>query len=127
LGGHPAALPPTKEEVEVHRQYRHRDDKHLRSALGVTGYHIKANDGTIGKVAAFLVDARSWAICDLIVEAGHWYAGKRVRISPVSVKRISYEESQVYVDLSKADIEQTVEDDHSRRSATDRGTEKPLE
>jgi hypothetical protein len=127
LGGYPAALPPTKEEVEVRRQYRHRDDKHLRSALGVTGYHIKARDGTIGKVAAFLVDPRSWAICDLVVEAGHWYAGKHVRISPNSVEWISYEEAQVYVDLSKADIQQTVENDHARPSSRDRGTETSVD
>jgi hypothetical protein len=127
LGGYPAALPPTKEEVEVRRQYRHRDDKHLRSALAVTGYHIKASDGTIGKVTGFLVDDRSWAICDLVVEAGHWYAGKRICISPSSVRRTSYEESNVYVDLNKADIQQTLENDHARRSERDRGTERSFE
>jgi hypothetical protein len=127
LGGYPAALPPTQEEVEVRRQYRHRDDKHLRSALAVTGYHIRTNDGTMGKVTGFLVDERSWAICDLVVEAGHWYAGKHIWISPSSVKQISYEESQVYVDLSKADIQKTVKNDHARPGARDRGTEKSFE
>jgi hypothetical protein len=121
LGGYPAALPPTKEEVEVRRQYRHRDDKHLRSAQAVTGYHIETAEGTIGKVTGFLVDDRSWEICDLVVEAGHWYSGKRILISPRKVKKISYEESKVYVDLSKADIQQTVENDHARTSAQDRG------
>jgi hypothetical protein len=123
LGGYPAALPPTQEEVAVRRQYRHRDDKHLRSAMAVTGYHLRATDGPIGKVTGFLVDDRNWAICDLVVDAGHWYAGRRILVSPISVKRISYEESQVYVDLSKADIQQTVENDHARRAAQDRGTE----
>lgn len=127
LGGYPAALPPTREEVEVRRQYRHRDDKHLRSSLAVTGYHIRTNDGTIGKVVAFLVDKRTWAICDLVVDAGHWYAGKRIWISPGSVKQISYEESQVYVDLSMADIQQTVMHDHAKPSARDRGTERSFE
>jgi hypothetical protein len=127
LGGYPAAFPPTREEVEVRRQYRHRDDKHLRSALAVTGYHLRANDGTIGKVTGFLVDDGTWAICDLVVEAGHWYAGKRIFVSPASVKKISYEESQVYVDLSKADIQQTIESDHARTSARDRGVEHGAE
>jgi hypothetical protein len=127
LGGYPAALPPTRADVEVRRQYRHRDDKHLRSSLAVTGYHIRTNDGTLGKVIAFLVDKRDWSICDLVIEAGHWYAGKHIWISPSSVKQISYEESQVYVDLSKADIQQTVKNDHARPGARDRGTEKSFE
>ena len=121
LGGYPAALPPTKEEVEVRRQYHHRDDKHLRSSQAVTGYQIEATDGTIGRVTGFMVDDRSWEIRDLVVEAGHWYAGQRILISPSRVKRISYEESKVYVDLSKLDIQQTVENDHARVGAQDRG------
>jgi hypothetical protein len=121
LGGYPAALPPTKEEVEVRRQYHHRDDKHLRSTQAVTGYKIEATDETIGHVTGFLVDDRSWEIRELVVEAGHWYAGQRILISPSRVKRISYEESKVYVDLSKLDIQQTVENDHARVSAQDRG------
>jgi hypothetical protein len=67
------------------------------------------------------VDDRSWRICDLVVEAGHWYAGKRVLISPSKVKRISYEESHVYVELSKADIQQTAENDHAKATTQDRG------
>jgi hypothetical protein len=121
LGGYPAALPPTKEEVEVRRQFHHRDDKHLRSTQAVTGYRIEATDGTIGQVTGFLVDDRSWEIRELVVEAGHWYAGQRILISPSRVTRISYEESKVYVDLSKLDIQQTVDDDHARVSAQDRG------
>jgi hypothetical protein len=107
--------------VEVRRQYHHRDDKHLRSAQAVTGYHIEATDGAIGHVTGFLVDERSWEIRELEVEAGHWYAGQRILISPSRVKRISYEESKVYVDLSKLDIQQTVENDRARVSAQDRG------
>lgn len=121
LGGYPAALPPTKEEVEVRRQYHHRDDKHLRSTQAVTGYRIEATDGTIGHVTGFLVDDRNWEIRELVVEAGHWYARQRILISPSRVKRISYEESKVYVDLSKLDIQQTVDDDHARVGAQDRG------
>ena len=121
LGGYPAALPPSKEEVEVRRQYRHRDDKHLRSSQAVTGYQIAATDGTIGRVSGFMVDDRSWEIRELVVEAGHWYAGKKILVSPSKVKRISYEEAKVYVGLSKADIQQTAKNGHARTSAQDRG------
>lgn len=124
LGGYPAALPPSKEEVEVRRQYRHRDDKHLRSTQAVTGYHIETADGTIGHVSAFLVDDRSWEIRELVVETGHWYWSKEILISPSKVKRISYEESKVFVNLTKADIQQTAENDHAKAGAGNQGAEK---
>jgi hypothetical protein len=121
LGGYPAALPPSKEDVEVRRQYRHREDKHLRSSEAVTGYHIEATDGTIGRVSGFLVDDRSWEIRELVVEAGHWYAGKTILIATSNVKRISYEDSKVFVNLSKADIKRTPAHEHARARADEHG------
>jgi hypothetical protein len=85
-------------------------DAHLRSAIAVAGYHIEAVDGTIGHVTGFLFDEKTWAIRDLVVEAGSWFAGKEVRVSTGEVTRISYEESKVYVTLTKAIIQQTGED-----------------
>jgi hypothetical protein len=46
----------------------------------------------------------SWAICHLVVETGHWYSGKEIVISPKHVDRISYEESKVFVNVSKEAI-----------------------
>jgi hypothetical protein len=109
LGGYPVILPHSKEEVEAVQKYHHRDDKHLRSAREVAGYHIEAADGQIGQVTGFLVDDRSWAIRELLVETGHWYSGKEIRIPTGKVERISYRESRVYVKLAKTDIEKTAE------------------
>jgi len=109
LGGYPAILPHSKEEVEAVQKYHHRDDKHLRSVREVTGYHIEAADGPVGHVTGFLVDDRSWAIRELVVEAGHWYSGKEIRIPTGKVERISYEEAKVYLSLTIADIKKTAE------------------
>jgi sporulation protein YlmC with PRC-barrel domain len=109
LGGYPAILPHSKEEVEATQKYHHRDDKHLQSAREVVGYQIATVDGQIGHVTGFLVDDRSWAIQELVVEAGHWYSGKEIRIPTGKVERISYETSQVLVKLTKADIQKTAE------------------
>jgi uncharacterized protein YrrD len=109
-GEYPMALPPTKQEIEGH-QHHHREDKHLRSTHAVTGYHIQANDGTIGHVTGFMVDDKSWAIRELVVESGHWYSGKEILISSSKIERISYDESKVFVKLTKADIQRTVEND----------------
>jgi hypothetical protein len=44
-----------------------------------------------------------------VVESGHWYSGKEIRISTDKVNWISYNESRVHVSLTKADIQRTVE------------------
>jgi len=111
MGGYPAILPRSKDEVEAFQKYHHRDDKHLQSSREVAGYHIEAVDGPIGQVTGFLVDDRSWAIRELVVETGHWYSGKEIRIQTSRVDRISYQESKVYVNLTKADIQKTEEHD----------------
>jgi sporulation protein YlmC with PRC-barrel domain len=113
-GGYPVVLPPSKEEMEILKKYHHRDDKHLRSMLAVTGYHIQSVDGEIGHVKSFMVDDKSWAIHELIIETGHWFSGKEILIPTSKVKRISYEEAKVFVSLSKADIQQTAENEISR-------------
>jgi len=57
-----------------------------------------------------MVDDKSWAIRELVVEAGHWYSGKEIRIPVSKNERISYKETKVFVNLSKADIDRTAKD-----------------
>lgn len=109
LGSFPIVLPPSKDEMEAHLQHHRHDDKHLQSSKSVAGYHIQAVDGTIGQVTGFMVNAKSWAIRELVVETGHWYFGKKILISPNKIERISYEDSKVFVNLTKADIQFTEE------------------
>ena len=108
LGGYPVVMPPPLPVPPVHHP---RADLHLQSTRAVTGYHIQTADGTIGHVSGMMVDDRSWAIRDLVVETGHWYSGKEILFSPGKIERISYEESKVFVNLTKADIQRTAEHD----------------
>jgi uncharacterized protein YrrD len=85
------------------------DDPHLRSTQVVSGYHIQANDGMIGHVTDFMMDDNSWAIRHLVVETGHWFSGKEIVISPNHIDCISYEESKVYVNVTKKAIRQAPE------------------
>ena len=94
-----------------HHGHNQRDDLHLRSTKAVAGYEIQASDGPIGHVISLTVDDKSWALGELVVETGHWYAGKEILISTRAVERISYDESKVFVKLSRAAIRQTAEDD----------------
>ena len=116
LNAYPEDEPTTKDAAA--NPHRHRqDDKHLRSTHAVAGYQIQASDGTIGHVSGFLVDDRSWAIRELVVEAGHWYSGKELLISPRKIERISYEDSKVFVNLTKEDIAQTARNDVAQATA----------
>jgi len=36
----------------------------------------------------------------LVVETGHWFSGKEIMISPKDIKRISYKDSKVFVNLT---------------------------
>jgi hypothetical protein len=55
------------------------------------------------------MDDKIWAIRRLVVETGHWYSGKEVLILMSKIDRISYEESTVFVNLTKEDIRQEPE------------------
>jgi len=81
-------------------------DAHLRSTHTVSGYHVEATDGTIGHVCDFLMDNQSWAIRQLVIKTGHRLSGKEMQILTSTVDRISYDDSTVFVNLTKEAIEQ---------------------
>ena len=81
-------------------------DAHLLSAQAVNGYHIQASDGTIGHVCDFMMDDQNWAIHRLVIKTGHRFSGKEVELLTSQVGRISYDESAVFVNLSREAVEQ---------------------
>ena len=84
-----------------------RSDAHLRSAQAVNGYEIKASDGMIGYICDFMMDVQSWTIRQLVIKTGHRFSGKEVQIPTGTVDRISYEESTVFVNLTREAVEQS--------------------
>jgi hypothetical protein len=100
----PAATPPAGHPAPLDKNPSHAE-LHLRSAQGVNGYHIKATDGTTGHVCDFMMDDQSWAIRQLVVKIGHRFTGKEVVIPVSAVDRISYDESTVFVKLTKEAVE----------------------
>jgi hypothetical protein len=79
-------------------------DSHLRSTVAVAGYSIAAVDGEIGHVDGFLVDDTAWAIRYVEVATRNWWPGKKVLVSPAWIKRVSWEDSTVYTELSREAI-----------------------
>lgn len=79
-------------------------DHHLRSTQEVTMYDIHATDGDIGGVEDFIIDDVTWTIRYLIVDTGNWWPGKRVLISPEWIERVSWDESKVFINLTREEI-----------------------
>jgi hypothetical protein len=84
-----------------------RVDAHLRSTQAVRGYHLQASDGIIGHVCDFMMDEESWAIGRLVIKTGNRFTGTEVLIPAGSVNRVSYEESTVFVNLTKEAVERS--------------------
>lgn len=84
-------------------------DSHLRSTQAVTGYTFEAEDGTIGHVEDFIIDDETWAIRYLIIDTRNWWPGKKVLVSPRWIERVSWDESKVFVRLSREAIQQAPE------------------
>lgn len=84
-------------------------DPHLCSTKDVAGYYIEANDGEIGHVEDFIIDDETWTIRYLVVDTKNWWPGKHVLISPQWIERISWQESKVFVNLSRDLIRQSLE------------------
>ena len=110
---------PTKEEIEAHRRQDHKGDRHLRSSRAINGYQIQTVDGTIGHVSGLTVNNKSWAVREVVVETGHWYSGKEILISTDKIERISYEDSKVFVNLSKADIQKTQDNELAKAGSVE--------
>ena len=76
----------------------------LAATANFSGYQVQASDGTIGHVKDFIMDDESWAICHVVVETGHWFTRREIVISPKDIDRIRYEESKVFVKVTKEAI-----------------------
>jgi uncharacterized protein YrrD len=92
---------------------------HLRSCSEVIGYDIHATDKTIGHVDDFLFDDEDWSIRLMVVDTRNWWPGKHVLVPPQRVLRVSWEEKEVFVNVSRDDVENSPEYDESSPPSSD--------
>jgi sporulation protein YlmC with PRC-barrel domain len=69
------------------------------------GMHIEASDGEIGKVKDVYFDDHSWAVRYLVIEAGSWFADRKVLISPISVSRIDWDNRSIGLNLTRREVQ----------------------
>ena len=72
-------------------------------------YDIQATDGELGHVGDFVVDDQTWAIRYLVIDTRNWSPGKKVLVSPKWIERVSWDESKVFVNLSRETIKKSPE------------------
>lgn len=101
-----------------------RHDPHLRSAGEVTGYSVGATDGDIGHVEDLLIGDDDWAIELLVIDTRNWLPGRKVTISPHSLRGVDWVGRRIEVDLTKGRIEGSPEFDPA--SVPDQGYLKRL-
>ena len=92
-------------------------DPHLRSCNAMTGHHLHATDGEIGRIQGFLVDDQSWSIRFIIVNSTNWWLGHHVLVSPEWIRNINWSRSDVTVNLDR----QAIKDAPAYDSDTDVG------
>jgi hypothetical protein len=84
----------------------------LTREFDLTGYHVEAIDGSIGKIdeATYEVGASH-----VIVDTGPWIFGKKVLLPAGVVQRVDEAEEKVYVNRTKDQIKNAPEYDDSLR------------
>jgi hypothetical protein len=96
-----------RREADIADARRDHDDPHLRSIDAVTGYHIHASDGKIGHVQDFLVEDGDWCIHYLVVDTKNWWPGKKVLISPRSIREIDWTDRLVNLDVDRQRVKES--------------------
>ena len=77
----------------------------LRSLKQVKGLKIHAFDGEIGSVDYFFFDDESWTIRYFVINTGNWLTGRQVLISPYSVNRIDWIGGDLFLSLTKEQVQ----------------------
>jgi hypothetical protein len=81
----------------------------LQVISALKGFTIEASDGRIGAVVDFLFDDAKWSVRWLVVDCGTWLRGRKVLIPPSAVSPYRFQEPQLEVKLTKAQVEASPE------------------
>jgi hypothetical protein len=92
------------------------EDATARSVRALNGYTIGAVDGDIGWVRDAYFHDRHWSVRYLVVDTSHWLSGKRVLISPLSLRGADHAHKVLRATLTKAQV----------ANSPDIDTEKPV-
>ena len=76
----------------------------LHTVKDLHDFTAGATDGEIGEVKDVYFDDERWAIRYLVVETGGWLSGRKVLISPISVRDVDWDDEVMNVNLSQQQV-----------------------
>jgi hypothetical protein len=98
----PPLMPEPVEEQRV--ESANPEEAHLRSTNAITGYHIEALDGRVGRVEDFLVDDSAWIVTGIVVDTTSWLSGGEVLVAPAEVEDVDWATGRVFVKLDREHV-----------------------
>ena len=88
----------------------------LHAVKSLFGFAMGATDGEIGKVTDVYFDDERWTLRYMVVATGRWLHGRKVLISPMSVRGISWDDTVIELSISQQQV----------RDSPDIDTDKPV-
>jgi len=80
----------------------------VRTGGDLSGYHVEATDGSIGKIDEATYEEGSSC---LVVDTGPWIFGKKVLLPAGIVESVDHDDEKVFVNRTKDEIENAPEFD----------------
>jgi hypothetical protein len=106
----PAATSPDAMQAQG-QPLENEGESNLRSSDEIVGYGILALDGEIGHVEDLIADDEMWSIRYFVVDTRNWIPGRKVLVSPEWIRRISWANRDVTVDLTEQQVRDSPEFD----------------
>ena len=79
----------------------------LHTVKELHDFTVGATDGEIGEVKDVYFDDERWAIRYMVVETGGWLSGRKVLISPISVRDVTWDDEVINVSLSQQQVRES--------------------
>lgn len=77
----------------------------LRAISALKGLTVNAIDGDVGRVHDVYFDARQWTVRYFVVDTGTWLPGRRVLVSPLSLRTVGMTGDRLDVGLTRSQVE----------------------
>jgi hypothetical protein len=76
----------------------------------VTGYHVTALDGEIGRIEDFVLHNRTWSVRYVEIDTRPWWPGsKKVLLARQWIEDVSWEDRKVRVDVGRSALKEAPE------------------
>lgn len=76
----------------------------LHAIKDIENFKLKNKNQDLGHIKDFYIDDLSWVTRYIVVDTGSWLTGKKVLISPHSLKKPNFLDNVIYTDLTQEQI-----------------------